>query len=70
MATTRDQIEHFDHYYKVRGGEDDKPWKNYSHSRRWLKKQMNRYIRRKGKKIEDDEQGNKQGRKPYSGYEY
>lgn len=35
-----------------------------------MKKQMNKYIRLKGKKISDDEQGGKIGRKPLCGWEY
>lgn len=35
-----------------------------------MKKQMNKYIRLKGKKIEEDEIGGKVGRKPLCGWEY
>ena len=66
MATNREKIEHLEHYWK----NADKPWKNFSRSRRWLKKQMNRYIRRDNKRIEDDDIGAKQGKKPYKGWEY
>ena len=66
MATSREQIEHLEHFWK----NEEKPWKKYSRSRRWLKRQMNRFIRRNNKNIEDDELGKKQGRKPYLGWEY
>lgn len=56
MATSKEQIEH--------------PWIDKHKSRRWLKKQMNRFIRRKGKKITDDEVGCKTNRKPTKGWEY
>ena len=69
MATTREQIEHFEYWWKESGNMDN-PWRHLSHSRKWLKKQMNKYIRRKNKIIEDDDIGYKQKRKPYSGYEY
>ena len=64
MATSRDQIEHFEHEW------EKGTYKHFSHSRRWLKRQMNRFIRRKNKNIEDDEIGYKQGRKPFQGWEY
>lgn len=70
MATNREQIEHIDHYLKMAKFNEDKPWKSYSHSRKWLKRQMNKYIRRTLKYIKEDEQGFKQKRKPYCGYEY
>ena len=66
MATTRDQIEHIEHNWL----NEEKPWKNYSKSRKYLKRQMNKYIRRNGKRIEEDEIGGKQGKKPYYGWEY
>lgn len=66
MATSREQIEHFEHFWK----NEEKPWKRFSYSRKWLKRQMNRFIRRNNKNIEDDETGRKQGTKPYKGYEY
>lgn len=64
MATNREQIEHLN--FK----NENKSWKKYSHSRKWLKRQMNKYIRRTLKDIKEDEQGFKQKRKPYCGYEY
>ena len=66
MATSREQIEHFEYWWVKKS---DTPWKNWSHSRKWLKNQMNRYLRRKNKKIKLDDVGGKQ-RIPYSGYEY
>jgi len=56
MALTREQIEHHMHGKRQ--------------SCRWLKKQVNKYIRLKGKKIEEDEIGGKVGRKPLCGWEY
>ena len=56
MATARDQIEH--------------PFATPRKSRRWLKQQMNRFIRRRGKKISDDEVGYKSNRKPTKEWEY
>ena len=66
MATSRDQIEHLEYWWTKNS---DKPWKDWSHSRRWLKKQMHRFLRRRNKKIEEDDIGGKQ-RMPFSGYEY
>lgn len=34
----------------------------------WLKKQMNRYLRRKNKKIDEDDVGYKRNTKPYYGW--
>ncbi len=65
MATCREKIEHLEYYLK-----DSSDWKHYSKSRRWLKKQMNKYIRRKNKLIEEDDVGRKQGRKPYKFWEW
>ena len=65
MATSRQKIEHLEHFW-----ENDKPWKNLSYSRRWLKKQMNKFIRRNNKKIDEDDVGGKQGKKPCRGWEY
>jgi hypothetical protein len=65
MALAREQIEHFEHFWSK-----DRPWKNLSYSRRWLKKQVNKYIRIKSKKINDDDIGGKIGRKPLCGWEY
>ena len=56
MSTSKEQIEH--------------PWIDKHKSRRWLKQQMNRFIRRRGKKISDDEVGYKTNRKPTKGWEY
>lgn len=67
MATCRDQIEHLEHWWK----DEEKPWKDYSHSRRWLKKQMNRFIRRQNKKIKNGDISYVESRrKPYLGWEY
>lgn len=49
---------------------EDKPWKNYSRSRKWMKKQMNRYMRRINKKVAEDDKGRKTNRKPFSGWEW
>ena len=68
MATSRVKIEHLEHYWE--GDNNNKPWKKLSHSRRWLKKQMNKFIRRSNKNIKDDDIGGKQGRKPCRGWEY
>ena len=67
MALTREQIEHLEHYWEQ---DSETPWKKLSRSRRYLKKQTNKYIRLKGKRIEDDEIGGKVGRKPLCGWEY
>lgn len=56
MSTSKEQIE--------------RPWIDHHKSRRWLKQQMNRFIRRRGKKISDDEVGYKTNRKPTKGWEY
>ena len=67
MSGIREQIEHFEHWWSKNS---DTPWKNYSRSRKKLKKWMNRFIRRNGKVISEDETGFKVGRKPTSGWEY
>ena len=67
MATTREQIEHLEHYWE---GTGEKPWKKLSHSRKWLKRQMSRFMRRKNKKIEDDDVNVKQNKRPFLGWEY
>lgn len=66
MATTRDQIEHLEHNWV----DDEKPWKKFSKSRKYLKSQMNKYIRRQNKKIAEDDMGGKMNKKPYRGWEY
>jgi hypothetical protein len=43
MGTNREQIEHLEHELSK---DSDKPWKKYSYSRKWLKRQMNRFMRR------------------------
>ena len=63
MATTREQIERLE-------GNPEKPWKRFHKSRKWLKEQMNRFLRRKGKVIDEDDVGFKKGQKPLHGYEY
>lgn len=67
MALCREKIEHIE--IKL-ARESDKPWQKPSYSRKWLKRQMNKYIRIKCKHIEYDEIGFKQGRKPQRGWEY
>ena len=67
MALTREQIAHLEHGFI---GHDGKPWRKLSHSRKWLKKQMNKYMRLKGKKISEDDAGGKVGKKPMYGWEY
>ena len=64
MATCREKIERFEIKWA------DSPWKKLSFSRRWLKQQMNKFIRRQGKKIDPDDIGGKIGRKPTKGWEY
>ena len=59
MALYREQIEHY-----LGGTLTSKR----SKIRKWMKKQMNRFIRRKP--IEDDEQGSKGSKRQYNGYEY
>lgn len=65
MALCREQIEHLE-----RRLANDKPWKNFSHSRRWNKKQIHKYMRLQNKKIEEDDIGRKSGRLPLMGWEY
>lgn len=67
MALCREKIERLEIQWARKS---DKPWKNASRSRKWMKRQMNKYIRLKGKEISDDEVGFKKGRKPQRGYEY
>lgn len=74
MSLDREQIEHLEHKWE----EDSKKekdvesgwWRKLSKSRKYLKNQMNRYIRRQTKKIDEDDVGGKVGRKPCSGWEY
>jgi hypothetical protein len=72
MAATREQIEHLEHKWEedLKKDKESSWWRKLSRSRKYLKSQMNRYIRRKNKKIEDDDIGTKIGRKPFSGWEY
>ena len=67
MALCREKIEHLE--IKL-AKESDTPWKKPSYSRKWLKRQMNKYIRLMGKRISEDDIGFKQGRKPQCGWEY
>ena len=67
MALCREKIEHLEIKW---ARESDKPWQKPSYSRKWLKRQMNKYIRLKGKHIDDDDIGFKQGRKPQCCWEY
>lgn len=71
MALTREQIEHLEYWLK-KDGQMDKPWRQRSKSgsRKWLKKQVNKFIRLKGKHIEDDDIGGKKGKKPLCGWEW
>ena len=43
MALTREQIEHFEYWWK-KNGTMDNPWRHLSKSRKWLKKQVNKYM--------------------------
>ena len=68
MATCKEQIEHLErHLVKIF---DLPSWKNLSHSRRWLKKQMHRFMRRQNKKISEDDVSIKTNRKPMKGWEW
>lgn len=69
MSAIREQIEHLERTWSGENNED-KPWKNYSYSRKSLKKSMNRYMRRANKKIASDDIGRKTNRKPFSGWEW
>ena len=69
MGLTREQIEHFEYWWK-KSGDMDNPWRHLSKSRKWLKKQVHKYMRIKNKHIDEDDIGYKQGRKPYCGWEY
>ena len=66
MATVREQIEHLEHEWK----DEEKPWKSFSKSRKYLKTQMNKFIRRSNKKIDEDDIGGKTNKKPYKGWEF
>lgn len=67
MALRKEQIEHLEHYWK----DNERPWKNFSRSRKYMKKQVNKYIRLQGKKnIDENTTGGKKGRKPLYGWEY
>ena len=74
MALIREQIEHLEHKWeedlKKEKNKEDGWWRKLSKSRKYLKSQMNRYIRRQNKKIDEDDVGGKVGRKPCSGWEY
>ena len=67
MALCREKIEHLEIKWAK---ESDKPWQKQSYSRKWLKRQINKYIRLKCKHIDDDDIGFKKGRKPQRGFEY
>ena len=69
MGLTREQIEHFEYWWK-KNGDMDNPWRHLLKSRKWLKKQVHKYMRIKNKHIDEDDIGYKQGRKPYCGWEY
>ena len=57
MALYREQIEHPN-------------WVRKSKTHKWMKKQMNKFLRLKNKKIEDGEVCFKRGRKPTTGWEW
>ena len=67
MALCREKIERLEIKWSKNS---DTPWKKLSYSRKWLKRQMNKYLRLKGKEIADDDIGCKQERKPQRGYVY
>lgn len=67
MALKREQIEHLEHYWEK---DNPKKWQKFSYSRRWLKKQMNKFIRLQGKQIDEESFGGKIGRKPSKGWEW
>ena len=54
MGLTREQIEHVEYWWK-KNGDMDNPWRHLSKSRRWLKKQLHKYMRLQNKKIDDDD---------------
>ena len=62
MGLTREQIENQIH------GKPDK--RHNSRYRGFLKRCMNKWIRQRGKRFDDDEIGGKTGRKPCSGWEW
>lgn len=64
MAVNLDKIVHLEHAW------EEGTWKKFSFSRKWRKRQMNRYIRRNNKDIDEDETGYKTSRKPYKGWEW
>lgn len=74
MALIRKQIEHLEHQWeedlKKDKDEENSWWRKLSRSRKYLKNQMNRYIRRQNKKIDKDDIGRKAGKKPFSGWEF
>ena len=67
MSLYKEQIEHFERIFHE---DSDKPWQNPSYSRKWVKKQMNKYMRLQNKKIGEDDSGGKKGRKPLCGWEW
>lgn len=72
MALIREQIEHLEHQWEEDSKKEKESgwWRKLSHSRKYLKNQMNRYIRRQNKKIDEDDVGGKVGKKPCCGWEY
>ena len=74
MALIREQIEHLEHKWEEDLKKDKEKesgwWRKLSKSRKYLKNQMNRYIRRQNKKIDEDDVGGKVGKKPCCGWEY
>ena len=72
MALTREQIEHLEHYFQEKDRKEKNPkwWRQLSKSRRYLKKQMNKYIRHQNKKIGEDDVAVKTNKKPFKGWEY
>ena len=67
MALKIKQIEHFEYEWQQ---QSETPWKNWSKSRKWMKKQTNKFMRLKNKHIDDDDIGCKRGRRPLCGWEY
>lgn len=70
MATNREQIEHLEHVINEDDSLGAKKWKDYSHSRKYLKRQMSKFMRRANKKISLDDIGGKTNRRPFRGWEY
>lgn len=52
MALNRDQIEHLENWMR----DKSKPWKSFSASRKFLKRQMHKFMRIRSKKINIEEE--------------